>query len=141
MKKQFLCWLSLLLSCTFLLGCSHRPAQEEPPSALLLVTSIQVNCLCNGECLPLRQYTQSHKIRSVLDYLRLLGAYGSLAEVPSRPEDLCFEITLTRSDGSQKQYWQLANRYLKESGQPWKYIDEEKGAQLKDLLEALESDT
>jgi len=140
LKKTTYRWLCLVLSVLFLGGCQHRPP-EPAPAPLRLVTSIHIACYRQENLLLTRQYTQTEKIRSVLDYLRFLFPSGSYPEVSASLEDPYFKITLFCSDGSQKQYWQLADRYLKEGTNPWQTIDPEKALLLQQLLDALDSDT
>ena len=127
--------LFLLLS-TVLPGCSNRllPARTQPR----LVTAITASYR-NGVIELQRQYTDSEKMRAILNYFRKLELYGNTAG-PESAEGSQIRVTLTYSDGTTKTYDQQADRFLRISGGNWQSISSEKGQELGLLLGLMESD-
>ena len=134
MRRSFavIVLLSLLLT-----GCSN--INEETPGQPNLVTGITAVCR-KGAMELTRNYSNQEKVRSVLNYLRLLKTYGPPETDPNTAEGQRIQITVTFSDGSQKIYDQWDDQYLRSDGGPWQVISSEQGQELYLLLGMMESD-
>ena len=134
LKRSAAC---VLLIALLIMGCSN--VNQETPGQPNLVTGI--TAVCRKGAMELRRsYANPEKVRSVLNYLRLLKTYGPPETDPSAAEGQHIQITLTFSDGSQKIYDQWADQYLRSDGGPWQLISPEQGQELYLLLGMMESD-
>ena len=87
-----------------------------------------------------REYSNSEKVRSVLNYLRLLNTYGPPEEPPEGGKLSRIRITIHFSDSTNKVYEQWADQYLRIDGGPWSLLDPQQGQELYLLLTMMESD-
>ncbi len=133
MKKFVTLCLVLFLFC----GCT--PMQETAAPRPVVVVGITVTRQ-NGPVTTRRHYTSSAKMRSVLNYLRWLKPYGTAVENPTAAMGESYRIVLSHSDGSEKLYWQIADRYFLEEGKPWQMLDPEQAATLSQMFSQMESD-
>lgn len=128
----------MLTGILLLSGCSNViQLPQEPVSSV--VTSITVN-YSNGPIQTLRHYTHNEKIRSILNYLRQVDAYGTPEENPETADGSDIHIVLYYSNDRLKVYRQKSDRYLKEGDAAWKKIDASKAKKLGYLLGRMESD-
>ena len=133
MKKIMVMLLLTLILC----GCSN--INEETPGQPKLVTGISA-VYQKGAMQLVRQYSNDEKVRSVLNYLRLLKTYGPPETDPEAEGGNRIRLTLTFSDGTEKVYEQWADQYLRSNGGPWQLISTEQGQELYLLLGMMESD-
>ena len=75
-----------------------------------------------------------------MTYLRLLDPYGTPEENPEEAAGSDIHIILSYSDGFQKTYRQVGDRYMMEDGGKWQKIDPAKAEELGEILGQLESD-
>ena len=134
MAKRWIWVISLLFCFSFFSGCQSnvRPLGRA-------VTRVEVTCRRPGQTLQ-RTYTQEHKMRAVLTYLRLLkpGGYASIDPDTTRTESSM--ITVTLSDGSQRVYLQSGSEYLRKDQLPWQRIRGISPNRLYMLIHAIEAD-
>ena len=130
--------IALLILFSFLLcGCSS--INKETPGHPNLVTHITADYQ-KGALVLHREYSNSEKVRSVLNYLRLLNTYGPPEEQPEGSKVSRIRITIHFSDGEDKLYEQWADQYLRINDGPWALIDPQQGQELYLLLTMTESD-
>lgn len=122
-----------LLLCFLLTGCS-RPRQPESR----LVTEIHVQA--KGEQLLERSYTDPHKMETLLYYFRALDDRQPVSTDPERYAGRQYRIDLTYSDGTTRQIFQRADRFLSEGFAPWQAVDPTRAAFLYPLLQSMPSD-
>ena len=127
----------ILLLALVLCGCSN--INEETTGQPRLVTGISA-VYQKGAVRLQRQYSNNEKVRTVLNYLRLLKTYGPPETEPNSQDGSQIQITVTFSDGSQKVYDQWADQYLRSDNGPWELINPDKGQELYLLLGMMESD-
>ena len=127
----------LLLLAVTLCGCCN--VDKEVPGQPNLVTGITA-VYRKGAMELRREYFQPEKVRSVLNYLRLLKTYGPPDTDPTATEGGKIQITVSFSDGTQRVYDQWADQYLRSDGGPWQLISPEQGQELYLLLTMMESD-
>ncbi|MBE7002382.1 MAG: hypothetical protein E7421_06800 [Ruminococcaceae bacterium] len=123
----------LLVFVCLLSGCR----KEETP-VHRVVTRVQVQYSRQEDTIR-RVYTQPANMQSVLTYLRILQPHGPA--VPKDTYDTTCEITLQYSDGSDRVYYQLGNRYIRRDEGGWEYIDSSRATLLYPMLLLLPSDT
>lgn len=123
-----------LLLCLLLAGCS-RPRQAESR----LVTGIHVQAADELQLLE-RSYTDPQKMETVLYYLRALTDRQPVSADPERYCGRKFRIDLAYSDGTTRQVFQQADRFISESFGPWQAVDQTKAAFLYALLQSMPSD-
>ena len=133
--------ISIMLALfLFLLSGCHR--QSPPESSLPIyrtVTSVTVTYK-NGPIRAQRRYTSDEKMKRVMTYLRLIDPYGTPDENPEEAAGSDIHIILSYSDGFQKTYRQMGDRYMMEDGGKWQKIDPAKAKELGEILGQLESD-
>ena len=127
--------MMILLICMILCGCTNQetPAQSQPKVVIQITAQYS-----SGVIRLQRSYTDSEKMRSVLNYFRCLSPYGSVEDPQSTESDIV--VTVYFSDGSNKTYEQRDNTYLRQNDGSWQYIDPEKGQELALILGLMESD-
>lgn len=128
--------LALFLPVLFLFsGCSPKSAPEE----LQYVTAVEIQYrFQDGELH--RRYTDCGKIDVILRYLYALEPWGQAEEDPEQIQgDLC-KIRVFLSNGKQRLYRQIHNRYFSVDSHRWQKIKESEGAILFHLLSHIESD-
>lgn len=127
----------LLVVASLLPGCGHwaRPGASRPR----VVTGIEAS-FDSGSIQLHRQYSDSEKMRSVLDYLRCLKTYGKPEPEVVIPQISSAKIVISFSDGSTKTYEQRGDQFLRQDGGPWQYIDPEQAQEFPLLLGMMESD-
>ncbi len=133
MKKIVTLCLILFLLC----GCT--PMKDTAVSKPVVVVGVTVTHQ-DGPVTTRHYYTTSSKMRSVLDYLRWLKPYGTVDENPTAATGDSYRIVLSYSNGSEKLYWQIADRYFLEEGKPWQMLDPEKAGVLGQIFSQMESD-
>ncbi len=133
MKKSLLCCLLLL---TVLTGCV--PGREPESINSHIVRQIRVESPSHPELD--RLYTSDKNMNKILRYIRSLQnmptAKAAATEVP-QPAVI---ITLTRADGTTKQYQQWGNLYFQGENAVWKQLPFDTGARLWQILEDTPSD-
>lgn len=131
MKKVF--FALGLLTC-LLSGCGTR---KQP--AVSVVTKITVST-ADRPGTPIRVYSDSRKMKYVLDYLRLLDRRTAGNGEAEAGNGITYLITLHRSDGSTTLYRQKAWRYLHSRGDGWQKIPPRQAQRLPLLLAAIPGD-
>ena len=134
--RQFIVWLLVLP--LFLAGCricKPAPSPTEHP----VVTGVQIIHYL-GQAQEQRLYQADENISMVLNYLRLIKLEGVPQEDPMTQNGGLYHIILLRSDGSQVEYVQKADRYLWRPTGGWQLINEDQAPQLGQLFRALPSD-
>ncbi len=127
----------VILMCTLLLaGCARESTRQEQ---FRVVTQVDV-AYENGPLQARRHYTQSVKMRPILNYLRWIDPYGLPEEDPEDLAGSSIRITLTYSDGSSKDYVQKGDQYLMEEGKAWRRINPQNAQTLARILGEMESD-
>lgn len=129
--------LALLL--LLLSGCHRQPLPDASRPIYRAVTSVTVTYK-NGPIRTQRRYTSDEKMRKVMNYLRLIDPYGTPEEDPETAQGSDIHIILSYSDGFQKTYRQVGDRYMMEDGGKWQKIDPAKAEELGEILGQLESD-
>ncbi len=134
MKK----WTGLAaILCLLLTGCTR--IDQSAAGSPKVVTGISVSF--QGERLHLeRQYSDSEKMRDLLNYLRCLEIYGPVEPETEIPQPNRGTITIRFSDGSTKHYEQQGDQYLRQDNGSWHYVNPEQARELPLLLTLLESD-
>ena len=126
----------ILLTVLFLESCGITKPENLSPR---LVTGICVTYDSSGSRTE-KRFTESHKMRAILNYLRWIDPYGAPEEDPEMISGTNFHITLQYSDGTEKNYRQKADRFMMEDNGRWEKIDPEKAVTLTKMLEEMESD-
>lgn len=134
MKKLIPLFISILL---FFSGCAS-PRDRENREVCRVVTGISIRCE-RETGVTQRHYTDQHKMRKVLTYLRWLDPWDRAR--PDSSDGTAYEIRLDFSDGSSKQYSQKSDRYFRPHGSFWREIDPDRGGRLDLLLAAVPDDT
>ena len=130
----FFVWLLPL----FLAGCRVcKPIESQTEYPVVIEVQI-VHHL--GEAKEQRQYKTAENISMVLNYLRLIKLEGVPQEDPMSQGGGLYHIILIRSDGSQVEYVQKADRYLWRPTGGWQMINKDQAPQLGQLFRALPSD-
>ncbi len=124
-----------ILLCAVLSGCVGREISTQNQPRVVTHITAEYN---SGTIRLQRNYTNSDKMRSVLNYFRMLSPYGTAQQLPLEGNRV--QITVHFSDGSSKLYEQFADTYLRQDGGTWQYIDPQAGQQLPLLLGLMESD-
>ena len=127
-----------LCVCILLCGCSQDAGDTEPPKCRV-VTAVQVT-FENAPFRMERYYTESAKMRAILNYLRWIDPYGKPEEDPEKVSGSDFQIVVTYSDGCQKTYIQKADRFFLEDGYGWRRIDPARAVTLSQILGKMQSD-
>ena len=137
MKRNF---ILLFLGLTLLLGgCSKWTPSAADEPLCHVVTGVSVTYQ-NGAVRLDRQYTDSEKMRAILNYLRIIHPYGRPEEDPEQVEGSQFSIVLSYSDGGQKTYLQKADKYMRIDDGQWQRIDPNRALQLGELVGQMASD-
>ena len=131
MKK----WLCAILVVAVLVGCT--PKSSAP--ATIVVSSIFVSYPDNGVQIRHR-YTTQHKMRQILNHIRLLGQKYTPILDPDTLRSTVFEIRLSFSDGSQRIYHTRSDRYIRTNNGPWQQTDPQRLQALNELLLSLPED-
>lgn len=121
--------------CLLLMGCKGPKTTPENR----FVTGVHVQLKQEAETLE-RSYTDPQKMEVVLYYLRALRLREPTTIDPERLLGREFRIDLTYSDGSTRQIFQRADRYLSEDLKPWQAVEQSKAAFLYPLLQSMPSD-
>ncbi len=129
--KKFCLILLLVLVCT---GCSRKSAQP-----VQVVQKITVS-IANRRDIPVRVYSDSHKMQRLLDYLRRLDRRDTRDQSAEAGDGITFLITLHKSDGSITVYRQKAWRYLHTTAKGWQKLEPRQAQHLALLLAALPGD-
>lgn len=137
MKKK--CILLVLGLALLLSGCSRWTPSAADEPLYRVVTGVSVTYE-NDAVRIVRQYTDSEKMRAILNYLRLIHPYGRPAEDPEQVEGSLFSIVLSYSDGGQKTYLQKADRFMRVDNGEWKRIDPNQALQLGELVGQMAGD-
>lgn len=129
--------ISVILSAVLLLSGCGISRNADAGKKCRVVTGITIQYK-NGTEVVQRHYSDQHKMRKVLTYLRWLDPWD-IATPDAVDEPMC-EIRLDFSDGSMKHYAQKSHSYIRTDDGPWKEIDPDKGIRLPLLLAAIPSD-
>lgn len=132
--KKF--WIILLMLCLCLFSCS---CGRKPPGQTRVVTGVDVVVESHQGVIH-RHYTKPHKIRQVLNYLRLQDSQGPADTDPERIAGPVMRIDVKLSDGSNKVYYQRSGRYLSRQYHPWQKIDPKQAAQFSQILQVTPTD-
>lgn len=138
MRKSALFILLIGAVSLLLNGCIRR-VPEDDEVGFRVVVGVTVSYE-NGPISAQRVYTSDSKMQRVLDYLRLIDPYGTPQEDPEATQGSDYRITLYFSDGSQTDYRQKSDRYMRQSGGKWKKIDPSQADELGRIMGQLESD-
>lgn len=139
MRKISKICIMLALLVLLLSGCHRQPLPGASQPIYRAVTSVTVTYK-NGPIRTQRRYTSDEKMRKVMNYLRLIDPYGTPEEDPETAEGSDIHIILSYSDGFQKTYRQVGDRYMMEDGGKWQKIDPTKAEELGEILGQMESD-
>ncbi len=136
-----ICKICVLLGLTAVLfsGCRQQTPPPVSPTIYRAVTSVSVTYE-NGPIRAQRRYTSDQKMKRIMTYLRLIDPYGDPEEDPETAGGSEIRILLSYTDGSEKTYRQIGNRYLMEDGGVWQKIDPAKAEELGQILGQMESD-
>lgn len=114
MKK----WLCTALAVAVLVGCTAK----SPTPGSAVVSCITVSYAENG-VQRLHQYTSQHKMRQILNKIRLLGQKYTPIIDPDTLRTTVFELQLSFSDGSLRVYHTRSDRYIRTNDGPWQQTD------------------
>lgn len=102
------------------------------------VTDVRIIGYRDGQHTQTYRYTQPSKISSVLTYLRLLDPHGK--QVPAEEGGHSYQILLTYSDGSAKEYLLHEYSSFSQNGGIWKRVKPAYSQLLYPLLHLLPAD-
>ena len=139
MRKTSKICIMLTLLVLLLSGCHRQPLPGASQPIYRAVTSVTITYK-NGPIRTQRRYTSDEKMKRVMTYLRLIDPYGTPEEDPEKVAGSDILITLSFSDGFQKTYRQVGDRYMMEDGGKWQKIDPAKAEELGEILGQMESD-
>ena len=139
MRKISKICIILALFLPLLSGRHRQPLPDASQPIYRAVTSVTITYK-NGPIYAQRRYTSDEKMRKVMNYLRLIDPYGTPEEDPETAAGSDIHIILSYSDGFQKTYRQVGDRYMMEDGGKWQKIDPAKAEELGEILGQLESD-
>ena len=139
MRKISKISIMLALFLSLLSGCHRQPPPDMNQPIYRTVTSVTIRYK-NGPIRVQRRYTSDEKMKRVMTYLRLIDPYGTPEENPEEAAGSDIHIILSYSDGFQKTYRQMGDRYMMEDGGKWQKIDPAKAKKLGEILGQLESD-
>ena len=111
----------LIIAIFSFLGGSAAPAATVSPEPRV-VTQVQVIYFHDGYS-STYNYTDSHDMNAILNYLRLLDPYHKTDIDPDTFRTDSWEITLRFSDGNSTVYRQLHRKYLQKDNGIWRQID------------------
>lgn len=132
-SRKFALFLPILVLFT---GCSAK----ESPETLQYVTAVEVSYRSQSGELH-RRYTHCDKMDVILRYLYALEPWGQAEVDPEQIQgDFC-RIRVFLSNGEQRLYRQIHNRYFSVDSHRWQKIKESEGSILFHLLSHIESDT
>lgn len=137
-KKFIKLFFLFCFSAIIIPGCGKNDAQPKPLTRV--VTRVDISCQKENMLIE-RHYTDSRKMEYVLLYLRLLKPLGKPDTDPDQLDKDIYEITVSLSDGSQKNYRQKAHKYFSWESRPWQKISPAKASGLYALMQHLPSDT
>lgn len=138
-KKRGFCRLfAAVCMAVFVQGCSGGEALSSMPDCRV-VEGVRVYYECGGIRLE-RVYLAPEKIRSILNYLRVIDPYGPPEEDPEKADGSSFRIELHYSDGCSNTYLQKGDRFMKTDGGDWKRIDPKRARELSRILGTMEAD-
>ena len=135
MKKAIKLFTMFCFSVIIMSGCVKKNA----PPPCKVVTQVDISCRQENLLLQ-RHYTDPEKMESVLLYLRLLKPMGQPEQMPPPQLGDLYHITVSLSDGSKRNYLQMAHRYFSRDSRPWELIDPKQAAGLYFLMQKLPSD-
>ena len=135
MKRLFL-FLLIILSLP-LTGCSKADLPLQP--LCRTVTQVSVTASHNG-AVTYHTYTESEKMETMLNYLRLLFPDTSANIEPETFRSDAYRITVNYSDGNHSTYYQIYNDFLKKDDGKWQKIAADQGAALYPILCSMPSD-
>ena len=87
-----------------------------------------------------RIYTDSGKMRQILNGLRSLGEESTPEIDPELIRQRCYKITLIHTDGSKTLYQTKGDRYIRRGDAPWQQANPEMVSRLNLLLQSLPGD-
>ena len=134
MKKFVRLLILFCFSAVIMSGCVRKNAPHTR-----VVTQVDISCRQENYALH-RHYTDPQKMEYVLLYLRLLKPEGRADSPPALTSQDLYEIKISMSDGTQRNYRQLAHRYFRKDTGPWELIDPKQAAGLYFLMQKLPSD-
>lgn len=123
-----------VLLCLIFTGCA-KPKNSE----CRLVTGIHVQAIQGQQRLE-RDYTDPQKMEVILSYLRALKNKTPALSDPERYAGRRYRIRLQYSDGTSRQIFQRADRFLSENLGPWQEVEGNKAIFLFPLLKSLPGD-
>lgn len=129
-ERTLILWVFVIL-ITFC-GCRQEPLETNPECVVVQRIELSRGALQ-------RVYTQNEKMEKVLDYLRMADPYGQPEEDPLTTPGSRYQIRIYCSDGQQKSYYQISDRFLSSDGIHWQKIKKGMEGQL-DALLAMPSD-
>ena len=132
MKK----WLWLVLTAVLLAGCAEKKPIL-PQTAV--VSKITVTYQENGIDI-IKNFSSQHKMRQVLDRVRILGQKYTPLIDPESLDTTLFQVQLSFSDGTQRLYHTRSDRYIRTDNGPWLQTDAQKLQALNELLLRLPPD-
>lgn len=131
MKK----WLCAVLAAAVLAGC----AAKSPAPGSAVVSQITVSYTDNGAQI-LHHYTAQHKMRQILNHIRMLGQKYKPVIDPDTLRTTVFEVQLSFSNGSVRVYHTRSDRYIRTNNGPWEQTDPKRLQALNDLFLQLPPD-
>ncbi len=137
MKKRLL--LLFLFFALFFSGCQKDPAPKETAPLCHVVTRAEV-VLHQGDTVLRKTFTQDSKIRSVLQYLRLLEYTGDTAEPTPREGSPLYIFTFHYSDGSRHTLQQQGWDYIRRDDGPWQVLHPSRSRNIIPLFRLLPGD-
>lgn len=139
MRKISKICIMLALFLLLLSGCHRQSLPDASQPIYRAVTSVTVSYK-NGPIRAQRRYTSDEKMKRVMNYLRMIDPYGMPEEDPEKAGGSDIHIVLSFSDGFQKTYRQIGDRFMMEDGGKWQKIDPKKAKELGEILGQTESD-
>lgn len=131
--KKLIFFIMFIYFSFIISGCSAEKA------AIRIVTGITVTESRDGRTVK-HTYTQDRKTSHILNYLRILDPYISVALAEDTFRTDIYRIEVNYSDGNTTCYNQIHNDYFRTEQGVWKRIDPDIGGRLSVILEKLEDD-
>ena len=129
--KIFLCVLPIVVVVL--------AAKKKETVPLKVVTEVELICQ-EGDNIICRHYTKSHKVRQVLNYLRLQKNLGQAEIDPERVRGTVMQIDVCLSNGTRHVYYQRAGQYLSRQYRPWQKINPKQAEAFTQLIRVTPSD-
>lgn len=136
MKKKILLLILTCFSALSITGCSNIHAKKP---LCRVVTGVDVSCR-HRDVVIQRHYTDTEKMESVLNYLRLVLHGRKPDNDPNSVDAEVFQIRVQLSDGKSHVYEQKDHRYFRKYQQGWTALEPMHAAKLYALLRQYESD-